>query len=138
MPHISSLPLEKKQLQDLNENFDRFLLSMISGKKVRAFRELFTHTERVMIVKRLGILLLIADGVSTYHISKRLHVSPSTVARFEVSVDRGAFDQTLSLLKEKKHARALLQILSELIAVPFELKQRPMHIRKRKLKSRSR
>lgn len=138
MPHVSSEPLEEKQVHQLNKNFARLLASTVAGTREQALSELLTHTERVMIAKRLGMLLLISEGVSTYQISKRLHVSPSTAARFEVKVESGAFDKTLIFLKKKDHANTILSILSELAAVPFEVRKRPMKIRQKREKERVR
>jgi uncharacterized protein YerC len=136
MPHVSSEPLRREQIDQLNKNFVRLLAGTIASRREQALSELLTHTERLMIAKRLGMLLLISEGVSTYYISKRLHVSPSTVARFETKVESGAFDKTLIFLKKKKHTNTILSILGELAAVPFEVRQRPMRMRQKMKKER--
>ncbi len=124
MPHVSSQPLEKKQVHQLNKNFIRLLASTVSGTREQALSELLTRTERLMIAKRLGMLVLISEGVSAYNIAKKLCLSTSTVARFEVKVEAGAFNKTLALLKKKESKSFILGILGELAAVPFEVQKR--------------
>lgn len=136
MPHISSHPLGKNQIDRLNKDFSRLLASTVADTREQALSELLTYTERLMIAKRLGMLLLISQGESTYYISKLLRVSPSTVARFEVKVEGGEFAKTLIFLQKKKQTKWLYDMLTELALVPFELKQRPRRIREQNEKSR--
>lgn len=135
MSHISSHKLEKSQIDSLNKNFSRLLASTVAGTREQALSELLTHTERLMIAKRLGMLLLISQGETTYYISKLLRVSPSTVARFEVKVESGEFARTLIFLQKKNQAKWIYDMLAELARVPFELKQRPRRIRKQNERS---
>ena len=130
MPHISSEPLAKQQVHQLNKNFVRILASTVSHTREQALSELLTRTERLMIAKRLGMLLLISKGESSYHIGRKLRMSTSTVRRFEVKVEAGAFDKTLALFKKKEHKNAFISLLVELAAVPFEVERRRRRVRK--------
>ena len=124
MPHVSSKQLSSAKLAELDKRlFDAFANTSTNTRK-QLYSELLTKTERVMLAKRLEMMLLIGKGISTYKISRALNVSPSTVARFEQAVENGKFKQTEIWLKRQKFSSAILQLLFELAAVPFEIERR--------------
>lgn len=83
MVQISKHPLSKRVFKKLLE-----LLFETMGKNfknddfIKVVDELFTSTEKIMVVKRIGILYLLLKNLNVQTISEILHVSTSTVATY--------------------------------------------------------
>lgn len=133
MPHVSAKVLPDKTLVFLERRLFHALADNNTKGKQRVFGELFTKTERVMLAKRLEMILLIEHGVSTYHISKTLRVSPSTVARFEQAFAQGKYTRTRMWLGTQHFASDILQLLLELAAVP--VKASPIYRKMRRVRT---
>ena len=132
MPHVSSKPLHAKEFARLDDQLIAAFANTRAEARKKIYDELFTKTERIMLAKRLEILFLISKGVSTYKISKALHVSPSTVARFELAVENGKYSQSTKWLSSPHFSSSLLQLFAELASVPFVVQKRRMHRKRRK------
>ena len=62
----------------------------ISQKQQRlAFGELFTHTEKIMLGKRLAAISLLSQGESSYKVGKMLRLSSTTTAKLHVKIENG-------------------------------------------------
>lgn len=89
MPQISKHRLDRT-FQD--EMFRRFWSSVAHLKTSRDVAEFFsdilTHTEEVMLAKRLTIAVLLLRGKIPVDIANILHVSFSTIGRVSTWVDR--------------------------------------------------
>ena len=101
MPHISKNKLsERAYLEIYNQLFG--ILSVGNRRKTKSVLDnLFTKTERIMLAKRLAIILMSAHGESSYKIYETLKVSPSTVERIGLKVERGEYNSLLRYLKTK-------------------------------------
>jgi len=83
MVQISKHPLPDRIFGKLME-----LLFVTVGKNfnrkdfVKVIDELFTPAEKIMIVKRIGMLYLLLKELNAQTISEMLHVSTSTVATY--------------------------------------------------------
>ena len=130
MPHLSKQKISVKTKKKL----DRYVLDYLkaTGTKSREqiYLELFTATERLMISKRLMLIYLIDRGVPTHKISNVLKMSPSTVARFEVKIDRGLFRKTTGWLRNHRIENQVVRLLADLLAIPFNNKMKPMSLGK--------
>ncbi len=126
MPHISKQKLEEKTLREI----DTLLISLIADTNIRThrliLREILTDTERLMVGKRLAMLMLIEKGISTFHISNLIKVSPSTVARFETRVERGSYGKTREWLRSHRNLHPALKILLDFAAIPFEARRKSL------------
>ncbi|MEK7139914.1 MAG: hypothetical protein AAB805_01170 [Patescibacteria group bacterium] len=126
MPHISAHSVSEKTKKDL----DLYILAFLeqTGSRVRknVFHELLTKTERIMLSKRLAILLFIIRGIPTHMIAKTLKMSPSTIARFETLVDRGAFTHTRKWLSQKRVEDKILNALVDLVSIPFKAQRKSL------------
>jgi uncharacterized protein YerC len=102
MPHISKAELSKEQYRDLLAQLVRVVDSTGTRKmKNQFFWDFLTHTERVMLCKRLAIIAMLIRGDSHYEIWTQLGVSSSTVARIAKIIDRGGYGTTVSILRKK-------------------------------------
>jgi len=119
MPHVSkrNVPVETKER--LEKNLFNLLMDTSGNSRQRIFKELYTPTERLMFAKRIGMLVLIERGVSTYAIGKMLGVSSSTVLRFEVAVERGGYKETRRRLKHTDVDNGFVKFLIDIGTIPF-------------------
>jgi Trp operon repressor len=101
MTRVSKERLDRKTERQLFSQFVSIFISVQKGQCDELFSSLFTETERIMFVKRVGIVLLISEGYSTYAIAKALHVSDSTVRVVLKQCKAGKFDPFFSVLKKK-------------------------------------
>ncbi len=96
MPHISKDELGKDVLKRLFDQLFKTLNKAGRSNKVKYLAsELFTHTERIMIAKRLMVILLLDKGVPQHVICSELHMSPSTVAKFSLNIESGKYRSIL-------------------------------------------
>ena len=124
MPHVSKNKLAKETLGDLEDVFLKLIQDSGRYSRAKIFRELLTKTERMMIAKRLGMILLINKGMSTYDISRILKVSPSTVARFEVAVDNNLYRLSSEWLKKFTKAGQVEKIIETLFELALSGRKR--------------
>lgn len=102
MTNISKRKL-KKEVQDKIHN--RFVKTMVDlhGKGGSLFiEELFTPTEKIMFAKRLAGLLMIAQNISPYKISKTLRLSFSTTAQMQTDVENNKYPSITKIIQKKK------------------------------------
>ena|SRR3972149_7632116 len=110
MPHVSKRIVDKKLERILLENLD-LAFGKLSKEETKSFLySLFSPTEKVMLAKRLGIIILLKQGYSPTQISSRLCVTLETVARTNVSYER----------KSKGYDIALKKLLNEVIMKEFK------------------
>ena len=126
MPHVSKHPLAPETKKDLEERVLLFLLETRIGDRKVIFRELFTRTERTMIAKRLAALFLLSRKTPHYAISRILKMSPSSIARFESGIQKGAYAGILAWLMPKKTGQRLVALLADLAAIPFEARHKSL------------
>ena len=87
MPHISKRKLDKKTLGKI---FSK-LITLIGHAKnhrdlARILDELLTETEKIMLLKRLGILYLLQENLNQDEIAEILKTTRQTVARIELQL----------------------------------------------------
>lgn len=101
MTHVSKKKLDDATRQKL---FTRFtsLFSQISPAQAQSlFTEFFSEAERTMFIKRLAIILMLAEDHSTYRIARTLQVSDSTVRTLRDQFQAGAFETLLRRSRQK-------------------------------------
>lgn len=103
MPHISKKKLDKKTLGKIFSKFVR-VLSRAQNEKGLALilDELLTETERIMLAKRLSIALMLSGNIPQHRIAEVLCVSPSTVTRMSLAVERGQYDFIRNISQKDK------------------------------------
>ncbi|MEX2014300.1 MAG: Trp family transcriptional regulator [Parcubacteria group bacterium] len=112
MPHISAKKLDKNISNKLwNQLLQTFKDARTRNATRTIMGELFTPTERIMFAKRLMIIILLDKGVPQHIIAKELHVSPSTINRLSMSIDRGKYREILRISGKS----GILDILEKII-----------------------
>jgi len=125
MPHISRHKVSGKVLATLEKELFSFLQDSGSKRK-KIFREILTHTERLMLTKRLALILLIGRGLPTHDISERLRMSPSTVARFGHAYERGDFTHTRSWMQRGGKIKRALELVGDLLMLPAQVQTKSL------------
>lgn len=126
MPHISKHAVSEKTKVDLEKILVSLLQHTDANSRKRIFREILTSTERLMLAKRLSIIFLIRKGLSIYIISKRLRVSPSTVARFERALEKGVYRYSEKWVSTAKEKNIFVKILSGFFSLPFDIRRKSL------------
>jgi Trp operon repressor len=125
MPHVSK---QKLKVETANEIYAA-LLEVISStpeskKRKQLLNELLTGTEKIMLAKRLAVIFLLAKKVPPYRIWNKLKISPSTVARFEVNLDK-KFKNLLGIGLRHENKTRLEKMVDSLLSVSMPAKVGP-------------
>ena len=136
MPHVSRhTPVRK-----VSDKTFELLVACVTAKGSVAerrafFTTLLTPTERIMFSKRFAIIYMLAKGHSFDVIQDTLRVSPSTIARIWVAVQKGKYaDIVRRVQKRRKNDNEfdLLQWLSDLVP-PMSMSKKQYAERMRRL-----
>ncbi|MEK7175905.1 MAG: helix-turn-helix domain-containing protein [Patescibacteria group bacterium] len=96
MPHLSKRKIHKKYFDKLISELLRSLeRSFKNGKTKSVFYEFFTYTERAMFAKRLAVIAMLSQNISTYTIAETLCMSPSTVDKMSLRFERGKYNEII-------------------------------------------
>lgn len=102
MANVSKKKLKKEIFNKIHNRFIKTVVDL-HGKSGSVFvEELFTPTEKVMFAKRLAGLLMLAQGISSYKVSKLLRLSLSTTARMRIDSKSGKYSSVAEIVKRKK------------------------------------
>jgi uncharacterized protein YerC len=117
MPHVSRIKLSKKTETHLMKTLQLVLANLTSQDQISLFLlSLLTPTEQLMLVKRLGIVILLREGLPDSQIAQTLHVTRITVSRlryFDEARGQG-YDLAFKIIQNEK-------ILQDLKGVLFKL-----------------
>ena len=99
MPHVSSRKVDEKTLNKIYEMLSSAIISKnVTQKQQRfAFRELFTHTEKIMLGKRLTAIALLSQNLSPYKVGRILKLSPTTTTSLQSKIENGKFTGVVNL-----------------------------------------
>lgn len=117
MVRNSRFKLDENVLEKL---FDLFF--EVVGKKANKgeFRkvivDLLSPAERIMLAKRIAIIYLLLKKIDYYNICKVLKVSPSTVAKFSLLMERseGVVPTFKTIVKREKIGEFLEELFNDL------------------------
>ncbi len=103
MPHVSKKKLDKETF----EKIFRKLIAVIEhaqnqNKLTPILDEILTETEKIMLTKRLAVILMLSGDTPQHRISEALLVSPSTVTRMSLGIERGKYDLIRSISKKDR------------------------------------
>jgi Trp operon repressor len=79
--------------------------------------ELFTPSERIQFVKRVGIIALLQRNYSHNAIAAAIRTSDTTVAKIAFGIEKGGYKTIRETLKRKEHAASILGILESLVSL---------------------
>ena len=102
MTNISKTNLEPEAEQKLLKQFSNLFADISSHKAQSLFEQILTKSERIMLIKRLAIVLMLEEGFSTYKISKTLKVSDATVRSIRHYHRKKEFNFVLGVVKKTK------------------------------------
>lgn len=102
MTRISKKKLKKEVLNKIHNRFIKTVVDL-HGKSGTVFiEELFTPTEKIMFAKRLAGLLMVAQDISPYKVSKLLRLSFSTTAQMKIDIENGKYPSVAKIIQKKK------------------------------------
>lgn len=116
MPHVSRRKLDKNSEVKLLEALES-VLGRLSKIESREFLfSLLSPTERLMLAKRLGIIVLLSEKVPHSSIASALNVTRETVSRVELNRElRGeGYDLALEKLTQEKMNKEFRNFLLKL------------------------
>jgi Trp operon repressor len=104
MTHVSKKELGSEVSKKLFTQFFQTLNKAgRSGEARPVASELFTHTEQIMLAKRLMVILLLDKGIPQHAIAKDLYISPTTIAKFSLRISEGKYGSILKISGKLKH-----------------------------------
>jgi len=116
MSHVSKKKLKKDALRSIHGRFSDTLTKLKTKKQVNYFLdELLTETERLMLGKRLAIICMLSEGVTTYRIEKVLGVSISTVVEMKRKYRDCQYDFIESIYKAKSNHKEFWEDINTLL-----------------------
>ncbi|OGM21310.1 hypothetical protein A2955_04635 [Candidatus Woesebacteria bacterium RIFCSPLOWO2_01_FULL_37_19] len=138
MPQISKNIMSPKVEKKIYDIFINSVSSVKSENEVVDFlNDLLSHTEKVMLAKRVSIAFLLLEGKLRYRdISKILKVSLGTIARVNgvLALQRRGYKKILGEALKKKALKILLSELIDVITIvpPKGANWSEWHIEKRR------
>jgi uncharacterized protein YerC len=91
--------------------------------------DLFTESERVMLVKRFAAVFMFERGHSPYRVSRTISLSDSTTQRLFKQYRGSKFDRLLSCMTKKQQSE-FLSLLTDLMLSKASLRARKNLIRR--------
>jgi len=101
MTNVSKNKLDDATQQRLFAQFSALFAKSSQKEVVNLFEALFTDSEKIMFMKRLAVILMVAQGHSTYAVAKSLHVSDKTARDVKARLISGVYDDIVTSTKHK-------------------------------------
>ncbi len=115
MPHISKTKLSQKHLDSLyNELIMTLERSTKKMKTKQVLDQLLTHTEKIMLTKRLGAIALLSKDTPVHDVANALWMSPSTINRMSIRFENKRYD---SIIKNGLGKKDIWSILEEILTI---------------------
>ncbi len=105
MSRVSSHKLHKSVEDDLLLHLAKVLARTHKTNGSEFLRTLFTPEERMMLAKRIAVVSMFRDGLSTYRIMQVLKMSSSTIMRMKHDYDIGKYETLKNTLGKSKKER---------------------------------
>jgi uncharacterized protein YerC len=122
MPQISKRKVDQETLSRLGQLLMNCVVKLKTKQEAADFLgTLLTQTEKIMVVKRLGIAILILKGYENYSIEDVLKVSETTINTVKKELARSpeSFRRSLSqIVKKDQIKKIFLKIEAALDIVP--------------------
>ena len=117
MPHVSKIKLNKQAEEKLINSLETVFTKISKKDEMSAFLlSLMTHTEKLMLAKRLAVIILLKEGLSQTDIANSLHLTRDTVFKLSLLFEtkQEGYDIALRILKEEKMLSDFKDILMKL------------------------
>ena len=133
MPHVSRhTPVRKVS----DKIFDKLIERVTSKGSVHERKSfllnLLTPTERIMLSKRFAIIYMLQKGYSFDAIQELLRVSPSTIARLWVSVQKGKHQDVVRQMQTPNFGLSFIEFFTDLMP-PMSMSKKQYAERMRRL-----
>jgi uncharacterized protein YerC len=102
MARLNKHPLTNKQVEKLFTQLSTSVSRLSASKTDKFLSELLGPEEKIMLAKRLGAIILLSEGGSLYKVSKVLKISTATADRLKNRIDKGEFEELISLVKSNR------------------------------------
>lgn len=103
MPHLSKFKMSPEVSEKVSKKFFAILSKAHKNKNlINVLNELFTHTEKVMLAKRMAIILLLDKNIPQSKIVDTLKVSFNTVAKISLVIENGKYKNILKTSHKEK------------------------------------
>ena len=116
MPHISKKKPRKELFLKI---YGRLLEDVLQrgGRTARAklLGELLTDTEKIMLAKRFVAISMLGEGFTFEEIQEKLNLSPSTIARFWMTMQRGSYRHTIGRVHKRNVGKSLIDSVLTLV-----------------------
>ncbi len=110
MPKVSKERLSQQDEEDLFIQLTRLFSNKSDGETLVILSDLLGYEEKLMLAKRFAVITLLWKKQTLYSISKKLHVSTSTVARIQANYRGGLYASIIEVLD--KSGPSIIQILT--------------------------
>ena len=116
MVRLNKTHLQEEQINKLFFQLATMLTSKQAGHVNAVLFEILGREEQIMIAKRLAVILLISEGLSSYKIGNTLKLSESTIASIRNKLANDKYDTIMQNLgKSKKKYFDLLTTLDSIL-----------------------
>ncbi|PIR86421.1 hypothetical protein COU13_01025 [Candidatus Kaiserbacteria bacterium CG10_big_fil_rev_8_21_14_0_10_43_70] len=146
MVNVSKDSLDARVQKRIDERFVDFFASCRDKKEVaRVFDELLGEEEKVMLVKRVAIIMMLGNNYSSYEIRKALKVSGEMERRLRDKLDSGEMatlekffcsNRARHTKRTEVDTKKLLELIMYAGMPPFEYKGRRRWVQKMRDRSR--
>ena len=114
MTNISRSKTKTAEFRQLHKELTRSMSQLDQKSAYYFFDELFTDTEKIMIIKRFSALVMYERGYSTYKVWNVLHISPTTAQKLYVEYENKKYQNLLKIFT-KSNMPAFLTFIDKLI-----------------------
>ena len=115
MPHVSKKKMGERISKQIGSEFIIFINNLSSKDRSKLFNDFFTKTEKIMLSKRLGLLVMLLRGNSTSEIQKFLKITPQTINRFRKSIENGSHKVIVCSISKPKNSDSIVKFIELLI-----------------------
>jgi uncharacterized protein YerC len=102
MTHISRNEVDSIDYLQAQEQLTIMISKLNASGATNFINELFTETERIMIIKRFAAIFLFQQEYSTYRVSQAAGISTSTSILIYKNYQNGNYDKLLSSISKKQ------------------------------------
>ncbi|MBI2065638.1 MAG: hypothetical protein HYT68_01035 [Candidatus Zambryskibacteria bacterium] len=103
MPHVSRKKLKPETADKIFKKLVKVLENAQSKNRLSdVLSELLTETEKIMLAKRLAVILLILSDIPEERISEALIMSPTTVYKISLELEKRRYQSIEAISKKEK------------------------------------
>lgn len=107
MTHISRKMIGAVDYKQAQKQLIRLISKLETGGATYFINELFTESERVMLIKRFAAIFMFQQEYSTYRVSQAVGISVSTSQLFHKKYLEGHFDNLLACIPKNQKSEFL-------------------------------